>query len=80
MSVKAEKGQFSIKYKDSQAEWKILDFLKMKIIKNKSFPEVSSKMSVRGVSKERKAEIIAKLLPLMISWTFYSQTPQWRRG
>lgn len=66
MSVKAEKGEFLFNYKESHvSDWKILDFLQVKFIKKKSFPVVSNKTLPRGIQKERRDEIIAKLVPLM---------------
>lgn len=66
MSIKAEKGDFTIKYKEShEGDWKTLDFLQVKIKKDKTFPEFPNKKSPRGTTKERKEEIISKLVPLM---------------
>ncbi|CAH2101389.1 unnamed protein product [Euphydryas editha] len=64
MSVKAEKGHYNIKFKDNlESEWKELDFLQVK--KNKVFPKAVSKSAPRGITKERKEEILAKLVPLI---------------
>lgn len=37
----------------------------MKIMKNEEFPEIKRKNLPRGITKERKAVIIEKLVPLM---------------
>lgn len=66
MSVKAEKGHYTIKFKQNlESEWKELDFLQVKVKKNKAFPNAVSKSTPRGITKERKEEILAKLVPLM---------------
>lgn len=66
ITVKAEKGDFDLKYKRSFKElWQTLNFLQVKIVKTRCFPSVSAKLEPRGIRAERKAEIISKLVPLM---------------
>ncbi|CAH0717727.1 unnamed protein product, partial [Brenthis ino] len=72
MAVRAERGTFTIKQRATHvSDWKELDFLQVKIIKNKCFPSFANKNSSRGITKERKDRIIADLVPLM---------PETRRG
>lgn len=66
VAVRVERGSFNLKYKKSHGNeaFQELDFLQTKIIKNKEFPNAPQKVE-RGIAKERKQEIIGKLVPLM---------------
>lgn len=66
MAVRAERGAFTIKYKESHvSDRKELDFLQVKIVRNRCFPNIANKSRPRGITKERKDKIIAELVPLM---------------
>lgn len=68
LAVKAERGQFSLYIKEKHAaesSWKKLDFLQLKIMKNRKFPDLKNKTAFRGITKDRKERIISELLPLM---------------
>lgn len=66
--VKAERGYFTLKFKKDQddEDFQILDFLQNnKVLKNKTFPELRPKAAPRGITEEKKKEILEKLVPLM---------------
>lgn len=66
MAIQAERGAFTIKYKASHVEdYKELDFLQLKVVKTKSFPNTANKSNCRGITKERKDKIVSDLVPLM---------------
>lgn len=66
VQLTARRCSFSLCYKKSHLEESetVLDFLKPKIIKH-GFPAFVKHTSPRGVSNEKKKDIISKLLPLM---------------
>lgn len=69
MSVRVERGLFKLMYKTGhfQENFSELDFLQIKITKSQEFPLAKAKTQPRGIDKERKAAIVAKLVPLMPS-------------
>lgn len=68
MAVRMERGLFKLKYKlchSSDYMLEPLDFLQLKIMKSQKFPEIKKKITPRGITADRKAAIVEKLLPLM---------------
>lgn len=68
MAVRVKRGLSKLKYKFNHAEEYnpvLLDFLQIKILKKEEFPEIKRTNLPRGISNERKAAIIEKLVPLM---------------
>lgn len=62
MVVKVVRGQFVLMYKKGHNDiFQSLDFLQAKTIKTQKFPEAKSKNIPRGITADRKAEMIQKL-------------------
>lgn len=66
--VKVVRGEYNLFYKKSHAdeEFSSLNFLQVKILKNKQFPSAEQRRSPRGIASSRKEKIIKDLVPLML--------------
>lgn len=74
--VKVVRGEYNLYYKIShtEEEFTSLNFLQLKILKHKAFPEPEKRKSPRGVASSRKEKIVKDLAPLMLP----SKRPFWR--
>jgi len=82
VAIEGTRGSFSLRYKtDHDGEYQVLNFLYAKSARKGGIPMPVSRSTPKGISAEKKNEIITKLLPLMpenkrLFWKFIATSDE----